>query len=815
MKKPRILLLVDKPGWAFDVAAHAFIEHMSDAFEFKIEYVVQHPDLSLWPFDLIYVFFWGETYHQKFINDPRRIIKEVASHRWALEENFGLLTPSQMAQTYLLDAGTIVTISKRLQEMLSPFRDVYWAPNGFEPERFNNRKLRQGNLKIGWAGNLADPCKGVQNILIPAAGDDFDFQIAGGDTNYLEMSQFYNSIDVICIASTAEGEPLTLLEAMACGCYPVCVNVGIVPELIQSGRNGLIIEHSTAAFQAAFQYCYMNIDKIRKAGEENSLMLLNIRQWGKTKKYWLEVFQTALNNVPAGNAILQSPIIPTSQEMDIVWQQNLGEDLLDWSERTKQAGNIIKQLPLKRGDSLADLGCGKQTLRQFIPSQIKYIPLDKIKRSPDTTIIDLNHSTPKQQFTVTVMLGVVEYLVHPEIMLRWCITNSDYFIFSFNDCSDFQRSERQHWKSRWSLQEIQKRINDLGGRIQQIIDLGSKECLFLVKGNKNIKKLALFSAGINGDNSGDAIIVDAIKRILAGNEMLEFPLLQKLNYEQLQQINNCDLGIICGTNLYQQIFACALTSEILGKIKIPILPLGIGSSSSIGQLPQMNDEGVKAIKMLHKKCLVSSVRDPMTYQFVRSIGIANVEITGCPVLFHGLTEPVFQQSADLNSNIRLSIRARLLHVEDKWIAKELRTLNLIAKQFAPTIILQSPYDIPIAQSLSQKYALEYILDERYSHEVLVENIKSASRTVGFRLHFGMLGLSYGKPATLIATDTRISSFCEMMGIKYHDICFYEDQDIISELMSPLPDMTNFVNIWHGLRGSMRNVLNMNGVNHVL
>ena len=815
MNRPRILLLVDRPGWAFDAAAQAFVKHLSDEFEFKVEYVVQHPDLTQWAFDLIYVFYWGETYHQKFINDPRHVIKEVASHRWAIDKQFGFLSPSQMAQAYLQDAATVTTVSQRLQKILSPVREILWAPNGFEPEKFFNRKQRQGKLKIGWAGNIADPCKGVKDILFTAAGDDFDFRIAGGDTNYLDMARFYNSIDVLCVASTAEGEPLTLLEALACGCYPVCVDVGIAPELIRSGQNGLIIDRSVAAFRAAFQYCYMNVERIRRIGEENSVMVFNERRWERTKENWRHIFRAALKNAAKGPATLQTQSNPALSDDDPVWKQNLGDALLEWTDRAQKAGQLIKGLPLRQGDSLADIGCGLQTLRRLIPSQIQYIPIDKVQRSSDTIVLDLNQAAPNQQFSVTVMLGVLEYLERPEMMLKWCINNSSYFIFSFNDCSDHQRSEHQHWQSRWSLQDIRQRVNDMGGHIQREVDLGSQERLFLVSGRKNKKKLALFSAAINGDNSGDAIIVDAIRRILTGNEMIEFPLLQPLNDEQLRQINDCDMGIICGTNLYQHVFACALTSEIINQIKIPVLPLGIGSSAPIGQIPQMNADGIQAIKMLHKKCPVSSVRDPMSYKFIRGLGIQNVELTGCPVLFHSLTKPTFEQNIDLNPKIKLSVRARLLHVEEKWNKKELQTLELICQKFKPTIILQSPYDLPIAQVLSKKYNLEYVLDERYSHEVLVENIKSASRTIGFRLHFGMLGLSYGKPATLIATDTRVSSFCEMMGITYHDIHSYKDQQVITELMSPMADTVNFVNHWRGLKSAMSDVLIENGLNHVL
>jgi hypothetical protein len=46
MKKPRILLLVNNPGWAFDYTAQSFGKHSSDEFEFKVEYVVQQPDRS-------------------------------------------------------------------------------------------------------------------------------------------------------------------------------------------------------------------------------------------------------------------------------------------------------------------------------------------------------------------------------------------------------------------------------------------------------------------------------------------------------------------------------------------------------------------------------------------------------------------------------------------------------------------------------------------------------------------------------------------------------------------------------------------------
>ena len=42
------------------------------------------------------------------------------------------------------------------------------------------------------------------------------------------MHEFFRKIDVYTVASRHEGEPLTLIEAMGAGCFPVCSDVGIV-----------------------------------------------------------------------------------------------------------------------------------------------------------------------------------------------------------------------------------------------------------------------------------------------------------------------------------------------------------------------------------------------------------------------------------------------------------------------------------------------------------------------------------------------------------------------------------------------------------
>ena len=56
----------------------------------------------------------------------------------------------------------------------------------------------------------------------------------------------------------------------------------------------------------------------------------------------------------------------------------------------------------------------------------------------------------------------------------------------------------------------------------------------------------------------------------------------------------------------------------------------------------MDAAGVAAVRAIHKKCAVGSVRDEASFRFLRSLGIRNIVLTGCPVLFHGLKCSRFQ-----------------------------------------------------------------------------------------------------------------------------------------------------------------------------
>ena len=316
MVKAIILFLVDKRNWVFDFTARSIACRLSDRFRIIVRYVDERPDLSREKFDLLYVFFWGESWHERFGVEPSRLIKGVSSFRWRFEEKYGHLTPSAFVDKYLQECSIVITPALKLFDILDTLRgDVFVCPNGIESELFCYDREDGDALRIGWVGNPNDKCKGLEDILIPACAGRFRFEYANGRWSRRQVAEFYNKIDVLAVASVAEGEPLPLIESMVCGCFPVTTDVGIVPELVRSGYNGLIVERSVESFREAFDWCERHLEQVRRAGKFNSLLVTKTMSWDFRVRRFAEIFEYALQKQQNNAPLAPSAVPPQSSEL--------------------------------------------------------------------------------------------------------------------------------------------------------------------------------------------------------------------------------------------------------------------------------------------------------------------------------------------------------------------------------------------------------------------------------------------------------------------------------------------------------------------
>jgi hypothetical protein len=284
-----VWLAAYRKAWAFDVTAHAIVEHLSDQFEIRIAYDddVKGGAIDKWPSNLILDMWWAGDLARRYRGS--KCVKQITSHRWQLDK-WGKINPCDLIKRYASCDGAILVPSYRLLHAVNKGRyigapQVHRAPKGFDPSAFGDFDLRGGDLAVGWAGKVAVD-KGV-GMLVKACPD---IRLADQCLTMSEMPDFYNGIDVIAIASVAEGDPRPLIEGMACGCFVVATDVGIVPELVVHGVNGLIVQPTSEAFEVAFAWCRANIEFVREAGRRNAVAMKRSRTWAHVMPIWGSLF---------------------------------------------------------------------------------------------------------------------------------------------------------------------------------------------------------------------------------------------------------------------------------------------------------------------------------------------------------------------------------------------------------------------------------------------------------------------------------------------------------------------------------------------
>lgn len=94
------------------------------------------------------------------------------------------------------------------------------------------------------------------DVVLLIAGSKQDLQIWSEIEPYLterivylgersDVRDLLAESDAFCLPSIWEGMPVTLLEALSVGCIPICSPVGGIPEVINSGENGLLSSDSS------------------------------------------------------------------------------------------------------------------------------------------------------------------------------------------------------------------------------------------------------------------------------------------------------------------------------------------------------------------------------------------------------------------------------------------------------------------------------------------------------------------------------------------------------------------------------------------
>ena len=101
------------------------------------------------------------------------------------------------------------------------------------------------------------------------------------------MPEIYNRHKVYVICSHYEGNPKTLLEAMACGCAVVGTDVPGIKEIIRHGVTGFLVRKNTEDLRSAIQQLMSNQSLCHKLGLQarQQILLNNSLETALSKEY--------------------------------------------------------------------------------------------------------------------------------------------------------------------------------------------------------------------------------------------------------------------------------------------------------------------------------------------------------------------------------------------------------------------------------------------------------------------------------------------------------------------------------------------------
>lgn len=295
----KILLVADVPGWAFDHRAKDMITLQGDKIRFDLKYYRDVTASDHIHYDLVYAMSVGiaKTLYERGI-PLHKLAAGITSMRqfrkYRINKNEILDKEFLNFFTHLRGVNTASDEFKKLFEAFRPIHKTRVGINAtlFSPANFTRRG---SDFTVGWVGRIDRnrELKGYDLMLLALKELELKLDIRTFSNNRVtreEMVPFYQSLDCFICSSSSEHLPLPIIEAAACGVPIISTNVGIVPELIKSNENGLIVERSVDAIRAAVRILMENGEKREEFGQSIRQTILEKWTWEHCWPAWENFF---------------------------------------------------------------------------------------------------------------------------------------------------------------------------------------------------------------------------------------------------------------------------------------------------------------------------------------------------------------------------------------------------------------------------------------------------------------------------------------------------------------------------------------------
>ena len=303
-------------------------------------------------------------------------------------------------------------------------------------------------------------------------------------------------------------------------------------------------------------------------------------------------------------------------------------------------------------------------------------------------------------------------------------------------------------------------------------------------------------------NIGDLYVYDSSLRILR-HDKVEALNITEVSDERIDYYNrNFDYVFLRGSNYINPNATWEKASEILERLKLPVIAFGLGVQILKDDDLRLNEGTTRILQQIAAKSATIGVRGALSVKVLNAIGIRNVRIIGCPTVFRHLqpTRRIVKQPYDSLRHVGFTLRRKTprSRVFQRYVMQYVAgryDLSIICagEQEEKVIFYGARGAIRDAEARMRAAAASlvesgWLWDERdplletYKRSLFFaesvreydEKLAAQDLVLGYRLHGNLLALANETPALYLTYDTRTREFVDTFKIPNFDVLKGED-----------------------------------------
>jgi len=301
-------------------------------------------------------------------------------------------------------------------------------------------------------------------------------------------------------------------------------------------------------------------------------------------------------------------------------------------------------------------------------------------------------------------------------------------------------------------------------------------------------------------NIGDAFVFDSSLKLLNFDHLEALPI-DRIDQAAIDRANaEFDYVFLRGSNYVHAEMDWERTSEVLRRLKIPVLAFGIGAQAPVSGDLQLSEDTKTVMRLIADSTASMGVRGAYSAEVMHGLGIRNVRIIGCPTAFRAnkpdlrIKLPPLDQVRSVGVTLRREVSDSYAQDIERYLNFHRDLVKAMADRFDVTLMSQGEaeekkFALGSAEQKAQAmadlrangWASSWFLDERleqlyqsrmFYSDVVAEYeqlVRRLDLVLGYRLHGNLMALANGTPSIYFTYDSRTVEFAETFRIPSVDV----------------------------------------------